>query len=171
MHFLASKIIGFFVVPSNFILILAGCGPLLWQTRFPRFGRRIVIASIILLLIAGANPLGTALLLSLENRFQPWDSSRGPPTGIIVLGGIINPEISVQRGDISLARLQNGSLQPLSSIIAIQTCASSSLEEAQMSCFAARPNLNLQLGFCLDCRLSWPVIDENSDGAGVRLMC
>ena len=24
---------------------------------------------------------------------------------------------------------------------------------------------------CLDCRLSWPVIDENSDGAGVRLLC
>ena len=67
-----------------------------------KFGRRIVIASIILLLIAGATPLGTALLLSLENRFQPWDSSRGAPTGIIVLGGVINPEISVQRGDISL---------------------------------------------------------------------
>ena len=69
MHFLASKIIGFFVVPSNFILILAVCGPL------------------------GATPLSTALLLSLENR---------APTGIIVLGGIINPEISAQRGDIAL---------------------------------------------------------------------
>ena len=102
MYFLASKIIGFFVVPSNFILTLAVCGLLLWQTRFSRFGRRIVIASIILLLIAGATPLGTALLLLLENRFQPWDSSRGAPTGIIVLGGIINPEISVQRDDISL---------------------------------------------------------------------
>ena len=102
MYFLASKFIGFFVVPSNFILTLTVCGLLLWATRFSKSGKRIVIASIILLLIAGATPLGTALLLPLENRFQPWNSSRGAPTGIIVLGGIINPEISVQRGEISL---------------------------------------------------------------------
>jgi uncharacterized SAM-binding protein YcdF (DUF218 family) len=102
MYFLASKIIGFFVVPTNFILTLTVCGLLLWRTRFATSGRRIVIASIILLLVVGASPLGTALLLPLENRFQPWDSSRGAPTGIIVLGGIINPEISVQRGEISL---------------------------------------------------------------------
>jgi uncharacterized SAM-binding protein YcdF (DUF218 family) len=102
MYFLTSKIIGFFVVPSNFILTLTVCGLLLWGTRFSKSGKRIVIASIILLLIGGATPLGTALLLPLENRFQPWNSSRGAPTGIIVLGGIINPEISVQRGEISL---------------------------------------------------------------------
>src|SRR5262245_9465831 len=102
MYFLASKIIGFFVVPSNLILTLTVCGLLLWGTRFSKYGKRIVITSVILLLIAGATPLGTALLLPLENRFQPWNSSRGAPTGIIVLGGIINPEISVQRGEISL---------------------------------------------------------------------
>src|SRR4051794_23455200 len=102
MYFLASKIIGFFVIPSNFILTLTVCGLLLWRTRFSQFGKRIVIASIIVLLIAGVTPLGTVLLLPLENRFQPWDSSRGAPTGIIVLGGVINPEISVQRGNISL---------------------------------------------------------------------
>src|SRR5262245_12298720 len=102
MYFLASKIIGFFVVPSNFILSLTICGLLLWGTRFSQSGKRIVIVSTILLLTAGATPLGTALLLPLENRFQPWDSSGGGPTGIIVLGGIINPEKSVQRGEISL---------------------------------------------------------------------
>ena len=60
------------------------------------------MASILLLLIVGIAPVGTALLLPLENRFPPWDSSRGVPTGIIVLGGVINREISMQRGEISL---------------------------------------------------------------------
>jgi uncharacterized SAM-binding protein YcdF (DUF218 family) len=102
MYFIASKIVGFFVVPSNFILTLTICGLLLWRTRFARSGRRIVIVSVVLLLIAGATPLGEILLLPLENRFQPWDSSRGAPTGIIVLGGIIDSEISARRGVIAL---------------------------------------------------------------------
>ena len=50
----------------------------------------------IFLLIAGASPLGTALLLPLENRFPSWDSSRGAPAGLIVLGGVISPDISVR---------------------------------------------------------------------------
>jgi uncharacterized SAM-binding protein YcdF (DUF218 family) len=75
---------------------------LLWRTRFSKIGKRIALAGILLLLIAGASPLGTALLLPLENRFPRWDSSRGPPTGLIVLGGVIDPEISVKRGEISL---------------------------------------------------------------------
>jgi uncharacterized SAM-binding protein YcdF (DUF218 family) len=98
MYFLASKIIGLFVVPSNVILALAFFGLLLWRTRFSRFGKRISVISILLLLIGGTSPLGTALLLPLENRFKPWDSSRGALTGIIVVGGAI----SARRGIISL---------------------------------------------------------------------
>src|SRR5437763_8512523 len=78
------------------------CGLLLWPTRFSRMGKRIVVASIFLLLIAGASPLGTALLLPLENRFPSWDSSRGAPTGFIVLGGVISPDVSVARGNVAL---------------------------------------------------------------------
>jgi len=32
---------------------------------------------------------------------QSWDASRGAPTGIIVLGGAIRAEVSMQRGLIS----------------------------------------------------------------------
>jgi uncharacterized SAM-binding protein YcdF (DUF218 family) len=102
MYFLTSKIIGFFVVPSNFILTLTICGLLLWRTRLSKFGMRVTVTSILLFLIAGIVPVGTALLLPLENRFPSWDSSQGAPTGIIVLGGVINPEVSIQRGEISL---------------------------------------------------------------------
>jgi uncharacterized SAM-binding protein YcdF (DUF218 family) len=75
---------------------------LLWRSRYARLGRRTTIVGIVLLLIAGVTPLGTALLLPLENRFPPWDASRGAPAGIIVLGGVINPHISLLRNEISL---------------------------------------------------------------------
>jgi uncharacterized SAM-binding protein YcdF (DUF218 family) len=86
------------MVPTNFILTLTVCGLLLWRTRFAKFGMRVTVASILLLLTAGIVPVGTALLLPLENRFQLWDPSRGAPTGIIVLGGVIKPEVLKQRG-------------------------------------------------------------------------
>jgi uncharacterized SAM-binding protein YcdF (DUF218 family) len=84
------------MVPSYFILTLTVFGLLLWRTQFAKSGRRIVISSIY------CAPLGTAFLLPLENHFPPWDSSRGTPTGVIVLGGAINLEVSVQRGEVSL---------------------------------------------------------------------
>ena len=102
MYFLISKTVGIFAAPSNAIMGLLLCGLLLWSTRFSRIGKRIVVGGIFLLLIAGASPLGTALLLPLENRFPRWDASHGAPTGLIVLGGVISPEVSVQRGEVSL---------------------------------------------------------------------
>ena len=102
MYFLLSKTIGIFAVPSNAIMGITLCGLLLWPTRWSRIGRKIVVAGLFLLLIAGASPLGTALLLSLENRFPRWDASHGAPTGLVVLGGVINPEVSVKRGEVSL---------------------------------------------------------------------
>ena len=102
IYFLASKILGFFVVPSNFIPALLICGLLLWCTRYARAGQRLCVASILLLLLVSGLPVGTALLLPLENRFPPWDPSHSAPTGIIVLGGAISPEISVRRREVSL---------------------------------------------------------------------
>jgi uncharacterized SAM-binding protein YcdF (DUF218 family) len=47
-------------------------------------------------------PLGNAMLLPIENRFPHWDASRGAPDGVIVLGGVINSDISAARGEISV---------------------------------------------------------------------
>ena len=49
-----------------------------------------------LLALAGLSPLGNALILPLEERFPPWDASRGAPDGIVVLGGAISPDVSVR---------------------------------------------------------------------------
>jgi uncharacterized SAM-binding protein YcdF (DUF218 family) len=98
MFFILSKIVGFFALPSDIAATLAALGVVLLFTRFRRAGRRLATLGVVLLLIAGLSPLGNALMLSLEERFPPWDASRGAPAGIIVLGGAVGPELSAARG-------------------------------------------------------------------------
>jgi len=98
MFFILSKIAGFFAQPSDIAATLAALGVVLLFTRFRRTGRALAALGVLLLLIAGLSPLGNALMLPLEERFPPWDASRGAPAGIIVLGGAIGPEISAARG-------------------------------------------------------------------------
>src|SRR5258708_4522548 len=98
MFSLLSKILGFFALPSNIVATLATVGVALLFTRFQRAGRRFTTASVVLLLLAGLSPLGNALIYPLEERFPPWDAARGAPTGVVVLGGAIGPDISAARG-------------------------------------------------------------------------
>jgi uncharacterized SAM-binding protein YcdF (DUF218 family) len=98
MFFILSKIVGFFALPSDIAATLAALGVVLLFTRFRRTGRALATLGVVLLLIAGLTPLGNALMLPLEDRFPPWDASRGAPAGIIVLGGAVGPELSAARG-------------------------------------------------------------------------
>jgi uncharacterized SAM-binding protein YcdF (DUF218 family) len=102
MFFILSKTLGFFAIPSNFLLALAGLGIVLMATRLARCGRRLVAAAVVLLALAGLSPLGNALMLPLEQRFPPWSAARGAPDGIVVLGGAIAPETSAARGEAAL---------------------------------------------------------------------
>jgi uncharacterized SAM-binding protein YcdF (DUF218 family) len=70
----------------------------LLATRCARAGRRLLVASILLLAIAGFSPLGNWLLYPLEQRFPPWDDAHGAPDGIIVLGGSIDADLSEAHG-------------------------------------------------------------------------
>src|SRR5579863_9669281 len=98
MFFIVSKILGFFALPSNVILALGVVGVVLLRTRFTRAGRAVVTASIVLFAAFGLLPLGKALIEPLEDRFPPWDATRGAPDGIVVLGGAIDPEFVAARG-------------------------------------------------------------------------
>jgi uncharacterized SAM-binding protein YcdF (DUF218 family) len=102
MFFALSKILGFFAIPSNLVIVLALAGAALVCTRFARAGRRLMIGSVLLLAIIGLSPLGNALILPLEQRFPPWDAARGAPDGIVVLGGSISPEVSAARNAVAL---------------------------------------------------------------------
>src|SRR5258707_6195681 len=97
MFFVASKLLGFFAVPSNDMLAAGLIGLALIPTRFVRAGRRLVSASIILFLAFGLLPLSKMLIAPLEERFPPWDASGGAPDGIVVLGGAIEAAIAPVR--------------------------------------------------------------------------
>src|SRR5262249_59236292 len=102
MFFILSKVLGFFALPSNLIIVAGLIGLLLLLTRWKRTGRAIAAASLVLLAIIGLSPLGNLLLLPLEERFPPWNPAHGAPDGIIILGGSIDPEVSAVHGTAAL---------------------------------------------------------------------
>jgi len=78
-------------------------GILLLPTRYTRIGRQLLVASILLIAAIGILPLGDVLTIPLEDRFPRWNPASGPPSGIVVLGGAINAEISSRRGGVGLS--------------------------------------------------------------------
>jgi uncharacterized SAM-binding protein YcdF (DUF218 family) len=103
MFFDLSKLLGPLVVPSNMVLAAGLVGLFLLLTRFAALlGMRLLVTGNLLFVAIGMSPLGCALMLPLEERFPRWEVSRGAPAGIIVLGGAIDPELSVARGEIAL---------------------------------------------------------------------
>ncbi|HKU04795.1 MAG TPA: YdcF family protein [Bradyrhizobium sp.] len=98
MFFVMSKTVGYMALPTNFLLALGLIGALLLLTRFARAGRGLMAVALVLLAVCAFSPLGNFLLYPLEQRFPVWDSSRGEPDGIIVLGGPIDADLSVAHG-------------------------------------------------------------------------
>jgi uncharacterized SAM-binding protein YcdF (DUF218 family) len=98
LFFVLSKTLGIMLLPTNFLVGLGVLGAVLSAARFVRLGRRLMMASILLLAICGFSPLGNWLLYPLESRFAPWDAAEGAPDGIVVLGGSIDPDISIAHG-------------------------------------------------------------------------
>ena len=102
MFFALAKILGFFAAPSNVLISLGLIGVLLMATRWSRAGRRLAVFCIVLFALCGLSPLGNALILPLEERFPPWDASRGAPDGIICLGGALDTIVSPARNEVAL---------------------------------------------------------------------
>ena len=42
------------------------------------------------------------MILPLEQRFPAWDSARGAPDGIVILGGAVTPDVAAARNDVAL---------------------------------------------------------------------
>jgi uncharacterized SAM-binding protein YcdF (DUF218 family) len=98
LFFVLSKTLGIMLLPTNFLLGVGLIGAVLLATRLAALGRKLMIASFVLLAICGFSPLGYWVLYPLESRFPPWDASRGAPDGIVVLGGAIDADLSAARG-------------------------------------------------------------------------
>lgn len=102
MFFVLSKTLGFFALPSNVLMAIGLLGLILLCTRVRRLASWLVITSLVLIALVGYSPLGNILILPLEQRFPPWNPAQGPPDGIVVLGGAIEPGISIARGAVAL---------------------------------------------------------------------
>jgi uncharacterized SAM-binding protein YcdF (DUF218 family) len=99
MLFVLSKFLGFFVLPSNAMVVAGLAGLVMMQRkRTARAGRGVVAAALVLLLAFGLLPFGKLLMVPLEERFPPWDAARGTPDGIVVLGGAIDPDVADRPG-------------------------------------------------------------------------
>lgn len=98
--FLLSKLLWLLATPSNLLITLGLLGAILAFLRRPRlarFGRRLSLGSLILVAICGFGPVGTWLLLPLEDRFSPYEEDGKPLAGVIVLGGAVFPNLSFDR--------------------------------------------------------------------------
>src|ERR1700742_4001683 len=82
------------LLPTNVLIGIGIAGAIMLATRFASLGRKLLVASVVLLAICGFSPLGDWLLYPLEERFPPWDAARGAPDGIVVLGGAIETRSS-----------------------------------------------------------------------------
>jgi uncharacterized SAM-binding protein YcdF (DUF218 family) len=104
MFFYASKILFFPFVPSMLLTLVAVAGVLLSLTeRWRRFGVRLSVLGVALLLVAGLSPLGNVLIMPLEERFaRPRLEPGEQVAGIIILGGFEDGRISAARGSLEI---------------------------------------------------------------------
>jgi uncharacterized SAM-binding protein YcdF (DUF218 family) len=94
LFFVLSKTVGIMLLPTNFLLAAGLVGAVLLRTRLAHVGRKLLVASVVLLAVCGFSPLGAWLLYPLEQRFPAWNSAGGVPEGVVVLGGGIDTEVS-----------------------------------------------------------------------------
>lgn len=102
MFFYASKIISTLIWPSSVVTMLLLVGTaLLLGGRAVRWGRRLMIAGLGLLLVCGFSPLGNLMVLPLEQRFARGELPQDI-AGIIILGGFETGPVTKRRGELSL---------------------------------------------------------------------
>jgi uncharacterized SAM-binding protein YcdF (DUF218 family) len=104
MFFVASKVGGFFLQPSLFLVTATVLGALLSLTRFRRAGRALALVSGLALGAFALTPIAVFLIEPLESRFPVPDLAVTPnPAGIIVLGGGLSAEVTRDRARLPFA--------------------------------------------------------------------
>ena len=114
MVFLISKLAWDVLSPSVLLLLLSWFGLGLIWTRHLRWGYRLLVAGLSGYLLILLLPINVFLSLPLEDRFpRPTELSR--VDGIVVLSGAIEPELSSDRGIVSL----NGAAERMTETVAL----------------------------------------------------
>lgn len=102
MFFIVSKMLGFFVEPSNFIATICTIGIALVLLNRQRAGTLLVSFGVLLFLVFGYSPISNVLMLTLTERFPKWQDDGRAPDGVIVLGGAIDADSSAARGSLEI---------------------------------------------------------------------
>lgn len=103
MFHTAAKILFFFAQPSSLAVLLIAAGFMLYRFRLST-ARWPIALGFSWLVIAGFLPLGNALVLPLEQRFEQRQPKLpdSPLAGVIVLGGFEDGWVTSHRGGLAL---------------------------------------------------------------------
>lgn len=102
MFFYLSKILWFFAEPGNALLIVLILGLILCGSRLKKLGKTMVGLAILISLVVTFVPIGGWMISKLEDRFPRPDLSLKSIDGIIVLGGVIDPQLSAVRETLAI---------------------------------------------------------------------
>lgn len=103
MDFAASKVLGLLSTSGTLLMMALLIGIfLLWFGDHWRAGRTLLTLVILVLAVAIVSPMQPWLTAELENRFPGQPSLPDKIDGIIILGGMIKPNISKARNRASL---------------------------------------------------------------------
>ena len=103
MFFLLSKLLLWLLQPVTLILLALALAYGSLRRGNLQAAKRLVQACLALMVVVGVLPLGTIMMLVLEERFpRAGSAADAPVTGIIVLGGAEESHISHARGLVSI---------------------------------------------------------------------
>ncbi|MGP1394268.1 MAG: YdcF family protein [Inquilinaceae bacterium] len=100
--FVVSKLFWTLTAPGNLLLIILTVGVALGVRGRRRAGTVLCAIALAGFLAIAVLPIGTWLATPLENRFPAPSAMPANVTGIVVLGGAVDPVVSVGRGQPAL---------------------------------------------------------------------
>ena len=103
MFFILSKLFWFVANPANVLLVLLCVGAALLWSRWRRAGRWLVSLAAVLAIGLATLPMGSLMLLVLENRFPVAKTLPERVDGIIAIGGVVNQFVTRARGQVALS--------------------------------------------------------------------
>jgi uncharacterized SAM-binding protein YcdF (DUF218 family) len=114
MFFVISKLFWALAEPYDFLLILGVLGVVLSFGPWRSWGNWLCVISLALFAFLSFTPLGSTLLRPIEDRFPLPGANLATPTGIIVLGGALDEDLTAARHEPIMmqfgARLTEGAI-------------------------------------------------------------
>ena len=98
MAYLVGKLAWILLRPSNLLLLLALAGLVILAASRRRRGLGLLASALLATSACGFLPVGSWLTLPLENRFPPPTPPPERVDGVVVLGGGVEPAVSMARG-------------------------------------------------------------------------